>query len=35
MFRPRLADIFRWFVNKKNISKAVIIYWTDPLSRYV
>jgi hypothetical protein len=26
MFRPRLADIFRWFVNKKNISKAVIIY---------
>jgi membrane-anchored protein YejM (alkaline phosphatase superfamily) len=30
MFRPRLAAIFRWFVNTKNIFKAVTIYSTDP-----
>jgi hypothetical protein len=35
MFRPRLAAIFWWFVNTKNISKAVTLYSTDPLSRYV
>jgi hypothetical protein len=33
MFRPRLAVIFRWFVNTKNIFKVVTIYSTDPLSR--
>jgi hypothetical protein len=35
IFRPHLAAIFMWFVNTKNISKAVTIYSTDPLSRYV
>jgi hypothetical protein len=34
MFRPRLAAIFRWFANTK-LTKAVTIYSTDPLSRYV
>jgi hypothetical protein len=34
MLRPHLAAIFRWFANTK-ISKAVTIYSTDPLSRYV
>jgi hypothetical protein len=35
MFRPRLAAIFRWFTNTKNIFKVVTIYSTDPLSRHV
>jgi hypothetical protein len=35
MFRPRLAAILKGFTNIKKISKAVTIYSTDPLSRYV
>jgi hypothetical protein len=34
-FRPRLAAIFRWFKNTRNIFKEVTIYSTDPLSRHV